>query len=97
MITIKNIEEFASIPQTDLTSYLEKRFSSMIEEYDCTITEIGEVEIFMSMGEFQTYYGKTALSMFETIQTIGEYLHLVLIVDDYYTKDIYVPIARQVI
>lgn len=95
MITIKNIEEFASIPQTDLTSYLEQKFTSMIEEYDCTMAEIGKVEIFMSMGEFQTYYGDTALSMFETIQTIGDYLHLVLIVSDYYAKDIYVLIERR--
>lgn len=46
MITIKNIKEFASVPQSDLTSYLEKKFSSMIVEYECTMEEIGEVQIY---------------------------------------------------
>ena len=97
MITIKNIEEFASVPQSDLTSYLEKKFSSMVAEYDCTMTEIGEVNIYQSSSEFLTdYFNQATYELMEVIQLNNiDYLHLVELVDDYYAKDIYVPVERR--
>ena len=98
MITIKNIKEFASVPQSDLTSYLEKKFSSMIVEYEWTLEEIGEVQIYQSDSEFLTdYFNQTTYKLMEVIQVSNlDYLHLVELVDDYYAKDIYVPIQREV-
>lgn len=98
MITIKNIKEFASVPQSDLTSYLEKKFSSMIVEYECTMEEIGEVQIYQSDIEFLLNgFNQATYELMEVIQVSNlDYLHLVELVDDYYAKDIYVPIERQV-
>ena len=97
MITIKNIKEFASVSQSDLTSYLEKNFSSMIVEYECTMEEIGEVQIYQSDSEFLTdYFNQTTYELMEVIQLNNvDYLHLVELVDDYFAKDIYVPVERS--
>jgi hypothetical protein len=98
MIVIKNIEEFASVHQTVLTSYLKRKFSSMVAEYGCTMADIGEVHIYQSDSEFLTMQevNLSALEVIEIIQVSQlDYLHLVEIVDDYYAKDIYVPVNRK--
>jgi hypothetical protein len=95
MIVIKNIEEFASIHQTELTSYLERKFSSMVKEYGCSMADIGEVQVLDDLEELFQIYGECTLNSFEVMEIIGEYLHLVQLVDDYYAKDIYVPVNRK--
>jgi hypothetical protein len=95
MITIKNIEEFATAPKNDLTSYLERKFSSMVAEYGCAMTDIGEVQILDNLEELFQIYGECTLNSFEIMEIIREYLHLVQLVDDYYAKDIYVPVNRK--
>jgi hypothetical protein len=95
MITIKNIEEFATAPKNDLTSYLERKFSSMVAEYGCAMTDIGEVQMLDNLEELFQIYGDCPLHSFEIMEIVGEYLHLVQLVDDYYAKDIYVPVNRK--
>lgn len=95
MVIIKTLEEFANVPQTDLISYLEKKFSSMMEEYDCTMSEIGEVEIFDDLEELFQIHGNSTLNSFEVVEVVGEYLHLVHLVDDYYSIDMYILIERR--
>ena len=95
MIIIKDLKKFASIPQTDLTNYLEKKFSSMVVEYNCSMAEIGEVHIYESDSEFLVNDFAT-YELIEVIQVSNfDYLHLVELVGDYYAKDIYVPIQRK--
>jgi hypothetical protein len=98
MIVIKNIEEFSNAPKNDLTSYLQRKFSSMMAEYGCSMQDIGEVHIYQSDSEFLKAQ-KVNLSALEVIEIIQvsqlDYLHLVEIVDDYYAKDIYVPVNRK--
>jgi hypothetical protein len=38
---------------------------------------------------------KYTLNSFEVMEIKREYLHLVQLVDDYYAKDIYVPVNRK--
>jgi hypothetical protein len=98
MIVINTIEEFASVHQTELTSYLERKFSSMVKEYGCSMQDIGEVHIYQNDSEFLTMQevNQATYELMEVIQVFNlDYLHLVEIVDDYYAKDIYVPVNRK--
>jgi hypothetical protein len=100
MIVIKNIEEFATATKNDLTSYLERKFSSMMAEYGCSMQDIGEVHIYQSDSEFLTMQevNQATYELMEVIQVSQlDYLHLVELVDDYYAKDIYVPVNRKVV
>ena len=69
----------------------------MIVEYECTMEEIGEVQIYQSDSEFLTdYFNQTTYELMEVIQLNNvDYLHLVELVDDYFAKDIYVPVERS--
>jgi hypothetical protein len=95
MIVIKNIEEFATAPKNNLTSYLQRKFSSMMAEYGCTMQDIGEVQVLDDLEELFHTYGKCTLNSFEVADVVGEHLHFVRLVDDYYAKDIYVPVNRK--
>ena len=59
--------------------------------------EIGEVQIYQSDSEFLTdYFNQTTYELMEVIQLNNvDYLHLVELVDDYFAKDIYVPVERS--
>jgi hypothetical protein len=95
MIVIKTIEEFASVHQAELTSYLERKFSSMMVEYGCPMDDIGEVQVLDDLEELFKIYGECSLNSFEVMEIVGEYLHFVRLVDDYYANDIYVPVNRK--
>ena len=98
MVIIKSLEEFKTIPQTNLVDYLVKKYISLMQEYDCSMGEIGEVNIYQSDSEFLLdRFNQAIYELMEVIQVSNlDYLHLVELVDDYYAKDIYVPIERQV-
>ena len=99
MVIIKTLEEFEKIPKFNLVYYLVKRYINLMQEYDCSMCEIGEVNIYQSDSEFLVNgLNQATYELMEVIQLNNvDYLHLVLIVDDYYAKDIYVPIKSQVI
>jgi hypothetical protein len=48
-----------------------------------------------NLEELFQIYGECTLNSFEVMEIVGKYLHLVQIVDDYYAKDIYVPVNRK--
>jgi hypothetical protein len=60
--------------------------------------DIGEVHIYQNDSEFLTMQevNQATYELMEVIQVFNlDYLHLVEIVDDYYAKDIYVPVNRK--
>ena len=97
MVIVKTLEEFKTVPQTKLVDYLKERYINLMQEYNCSMNEIGEVNIYQSSSEFLTdYFNQATYELIEVIQLNNvDYLHLVEIVDDYYAKDIYVPIQRK--
>lgn len=71
-----------------------------MQEYSCSMNDIGEVNIYQNDSEF--LLNKLNPTTYELIEVIRisshDYLHLVELVDDYYAKDIYVPIQiREVV
>jgi hypothetical protein len=60
------------------------------------MADIGEVQILEGLEELFQIYGECTLNSFEVMEIVGEYLHLVQLVDDYYAKDIYVPVEKVV-
>ncbi len=98
MVIIKTFEEFEKIPKSNLVDYLVKKYINLMQEYDCSMSEIGEVHIYQSDIEFLLNgFNQATYELMEVIQVSNlDYLHLVELVDDYYAKDIYVPIERQV-
>lgn len=99
MVIIKTLEEFEKIPKSNLVDYLVKKYINLMQEYDCSMCEIGEVNIYQSDSEFLVNgFNQAIYELMEVIQLNNvDYLHLVELVDDYYSKDIYVPIKSQVI
>jgi hypothetical protein len=67
----------------------------MVSEYGCVMTDIGEVQVLDDLEELFHTYGKCTLNSFEVADVVGEHLHFVRLVDDYYAKDIYVPVNRK--
>ena len=98
MVIIKSLEEFKTIPHTNLVDYHKERYINLMQEYNCSMNEIGEVNIYQSSSEFLLNgFNQATYELMEVIQVSNlDYLHLVELVDDYYAKDIYVPIERQV-
>ena len=98
MVIIKSLEEFKTIPHTNLVDYHNERYINLMQEYNCSMNEIGEVNIYQSSSEFLLNgFNQATYELMEVIQVSNlDYLHLVELVDDYYAKDIYVPIERQV-
>ena len=100
MVIIKFLEEFKTVPQTKLVDYLKERYINLMQEYNCSMNEIGEVNIYQSDSEFLfNGLNPTTYELIEVIKILNHnYLHLVELVDDYYAKDIYVPIQiREVV
>ena len=97
MVIIKSLEEFKTIPQTNLVDYLKERYINLMQEYNCSMNEIGEVNIYQSDSEFLLdRFNQAIYELMEVIQVSNlDYLHLVEIIDDYYSRDIYVPIERR--
>ena len=97
MVIIKSLEEFKTIPQTNLVDYLVRRYINLMQESDCSMSEIGEVNIYQSSSEFLLNgFNQATYELMEVIQLNNvDYLHLVEIIDDYFAKDIYVPIERR--
>lgn len=64
------------------------------------MNNIGEVNIYQSDSEFLLNgLNPTTYELIEVIKIFNhDYLHLVELVDDYYAKDIYVPIQiREIV
>lgn len=100
MVIIRTLEEFKTIPQTKLVGYLKERYIHLMQEYSCSMNDIGEVNIYQSDSEFLLNgLNQTTYELIEVIRISSyDYLHLVELVDDYYAKDIYVPIQiREVV
>lgn len=52
MVIVKTLEEFKTIPQTKLVDYLKERYIYLMQEYSCSMNDIGEVNIYQSDSEF---------------------------------------------
>lgn len=52
MVIVKTLEEFKTIPQTKLVDYLKERYIHLMQEYSCSMNDIGEVNIYQSDNEF---------------------------------------------
>lgn len=52
MVIVKTLEEFKTIPQTKLVDYLKGRYIHLMQEYSCSMNDIGEVNIYQSDSEF---------------------------------------------
>ena len=100
MVIIRTLEEFKTIPQTKLVDYLKERYIHLMQEYSCSMNDIGEVNIYQNNSEFLlNELNPTTYELIEVIKIFNrDYLHLVELVDDYYAKDIYIPIQiREVV
>lgn len=100
MVIVKTLEEFKTVPQTKLVDYLKGRYIHLMQEYSCSMNDIGELNIYQSDSEFLLNgLNPTTYELIEVIRISShDYLHLVELVDDYYAKDIYVPIQiREVV
>lgn len=97
MVIIKTLEEFEQIPKSNLVDYLVRRYINLMQEYDCSMGEIGEVNIYQNDSEILLdRFNQAIYELMEVIQVSNlDYLHLVEIIDDYYSRDIYVPIERR--
>lgn len=98
MVIVKTLEEFKTVPQTKLV--VKGRYIHLMQEYSCSMNDIGEVNIYQSDSEFLLNgLNPTTYELIEVIRISShDYLHLVELVDDYYAKDIYVPIQiREVV
>ena len=93
MKKIKDISELVFVGDEDLRHFLTLKYEAMLEEYQCSMSEIGEIVILESTDELAEIFSDKKFSDFEFIKIEhhgnSDYIHMVYIVSDYFACDIF--------